>query len=154
APAGAPETTRAGIGLTHAIRDACLFQIVGAHLHLHGVTRGDLDEVLAKLARDMGEHGVPVGELNPEHRPWQYGDDLSLHFDRFAVRHKRWLEGRESMSQSCVPICVKAPCKPEAPDLSKVFLVPARCHHPRPRHLPARSRNDSLPNFFGTTSFS
>ena len=58
-------------GLAHAIGDARLFEIVRTHLHLHPVARGDLDEVLPQLARNVGQHHVPVGQFNPEHRAGQ-----------------------------------------------------------------------------------
>ena len=46
---------------------------------------GNLDEMLAQLARDMGQHHVAVVELHAEHRAREHGDDFALHFDRFAI---------------------------------------------------------------------
>src|SRR5690606_38438523 len=79
------ETTRRR--RAHAVGDAGLLEVVRAHLHLHHVACGDLDEVLAQLAGNVSEHLVPVRQFNPEHGAWENGNDLALHFNRISVGH-------------------------------------------------------------------
>lgn len=71
------------VGITQAVNDACLVQIVGAHFHFYGVTRSDLNEVLTKLARDVREHLVPISQLNPKHSAREDGYDLAFDFNVF-----------------------------------------------------------------------
>src|SRR6188768_1824682 len=59
---------RGGIDVPQAERDAGLVEIVWAHLHFDGVAGGDLDEVLAQLARNVGQHDMAVGQLHAKHR--------------------------------------------------------------------------------------
>src|SRR6478736_2510500 len=79
---------RRGVHITQAESDPGLVEIVRAHLHFDGVAGGDLDEMLAELARDVGQHDMTVGQLHAKHRSREYGDDLAFDFDRFAVRHR------------------------------------------------------------------
>lgn len=72
---------RAVTGVLRPVRDTGFFGVVGAHLHFHRIARGDLDEMLAKLPRDVREHDVPVGELNPEHCSRQHRNNSPIDFD-------------------------------------------------------------------------
>src|SRR5438270_1952213 len=64
-----------------AVDDATAGQVVGRQLHDHAVLGQDADVVLAHLAADVGEHPVPVLQLDPEHRVGQRLDDATLDLD-------------------------------------------------------------------------
>ena len=85
-------------GLLHPEGDPRLLQVVGAHLHLHRVARGDLDEVFPQLPGNVRQHDVPVRQLHLEHRARQHRDHLALDFDRVAVRHDRARIGRGKLA--------------------------------------------------------
>src|SRR6186997_3043796 len=55
---------RGGIHVAQAESDAGLVEIVRAHLHFDGVAGRNLDEVLAELARNVGQHDMAVGQLH------------------------------------------------------------------------------------------
>src|SRR3712207_4205114 len=63
------------------VDDATAGQVVGRELHDHAVLGQDADVVLAHLAADVGEHPVPVLQLDPEHRIGQRLDDATLDLD-------------------------------------------------------------------------
>src|SRR3954465_6896212 len=63
------------------VDDATAGQVVGRELHDHAVLGQDADVVLAHLAADVGEHPVPVLQLDPEHRVGQRLDDATLDLD-------------------------------------------------------------------------
>src|SRR3954468_1737411 len=64
-----------------AVDDATAGQVVGRELHDHAVLGQDADVVLTHLAADVGEHPVPVLQLDPEHRIGQRLDDATLDLD-------------------------------------------------------------------------
>src|SRR4051812_31478674 len=63
------------------VDDATRGQVVGRELHDHAVLGQDADVVLPHLAADVGEHPVPVLQLDPEHRIGQRLDDATLDLD-------------------------------------------------------------------------
>src|SRR4051812_31103238 len=72
------------------VDDATTGQVVGRELHDHAVLGQDADVVLAHLAADVGEHPVPVLQLDPEHRVGQRLDDATLDLDGPVLfRHTR-----------------------------------------------------------------
>src|SRR4051812_15937413 len=72
------------------VDDATTGQVVGRELHDHAVLGQDADVVLAHLAADVGEHPVPVLQLDPEHRVGQRLDDATLDLDGpVLLRHAR-----------------------------------------------------------------
>src|SRR4051794_32252847 len=71
----------AGRRLLVPVDDATAGQVVGRELHDHAVLGQDADVVLAHLAADVGEHPVPVLQLDPEHRIGQRLDDATLDLD-------------------------------------------------------------------------
>jgi hypothetical protein len=74
------------IRFLHPKRNPRLVRVVGAHLHLHHVARGDLDVVLPQLTRDVSKDDMAVGQLHSEHCPRQNGDDPALQFNCVAFR--------------------------------------------------------------------
>src|SRR3954470_13336192 len=64
-----------------AVDDASAGQVVGRELHDHAVLGQDADVVLAHLAADVGEHAVPVLQLDPEHRIGQRLHDATFDLD-------------------------------------------------------------------------
>src|SRR5919199_6487411 len=88
-PRGLPGPARTG-GLLVPVDDATAGQVVGRELHDHAVLGQDADVVLAHLAADVGEHPVPVLQLDPEHRIGQWLDDTTLDLDGpVLLRHAR-----------------------------------------------------------------
>src|SRR6185437_13976766 len=85
-PRTAPGATR-GRGrylqqpLLVAVDDTAAGQVVRTQLHDHAVLREDADVVLTHLARDVGKHFVPVGQLNAEHRVGKSFDHGSFDLD-------------------------------------------------------------------------
>jgi len=73
--------------LAQPINDPGFIDVVGRHLELHAVAGGQADEALAHFARDMGEDGVVVGQLHPEHGAGENGSDLPFEFDSFFRIH-------------------------------------------------------------------
>ena len=71
------------LGVTQAINNACLIKIIGTHLHLYGVARSDLNEVLTELTRDVREHLVSVSQFDAKHSAWQDGYDLAFDLNVF-----------------------------------------------------------------------
>src|SRR6185503_6599093 len=69
-------------------------EVVGGQLDEHLVAGQDADEVLAHLARDVGEHLVLVLELHPEHGVREVLDHGRLDLDRLFL-----------LRQARVPIC-------------------------------------------------
>ena len=45
--------------------------------------------MFAHFARDMGEHIALTGEINAEHRSWQYLGHRSFHHERGFFRHRK-----------------------------------------------------------------
>src|SRR3954466_11243320 len=79
-----------GERLLVAVDDATAGQVVGRELHDHAVFGQDADVVLAHLAADVGEHPVPVLQLDPEHRVGQRLDNATLDLDGpVLLRHAR-----------------------------------------------------------------
>src|SRR5215468_6681739 len=74
-----------GLRLLEPVRDAAARQIVGRQLDLDPVAGQDPDEVHAHLARDVGQHAVPIVQLDAEHGVRQGLDDLPLHLDRVVL---------------------------------------------------------------------
>src|SRR5262249_3602654 len=70
-----------------AVGDPTLVEVVGRDGHGDDVTRQDADEVLADLARDVGDDLVPALQAHPELRVGQGGDDLALDLDGIFFRH-------------------------------------------------------------------
>src|ERR671916_2361750 len=86
APGGAPRRRRSLV----AVDDATAGQVVGRELHDDAVLGQDADVVLPHLAADVGEHPVPVLQLDPEHRVGQRLDDATLDLDGpVLLRHAR-----------------------------------------------------------------
>src|SRR4051812_25766737 len=79
-----------GPALLVPVDDATAGQVVGRELHDHAVLGQDADVVLTHLAADVGEHPVPVLQLDPEHRVGQGLDDATLDLDGpVLLRHAR-----------------------------------------------------------------
>lgn len=82
--AGSKTSTR-GItlrrGVTKTIHNATFVQVVFTHLHFHGVTRCDLDEVLSKLSGNIGQDKMPVCQLHSEHRSWEDLFDFTFYLN-------------------------------------------------------------------------
>lgn len=71
-----------------AVNDPTTVQVVGRKLHNHAVLLKDLDVVLTHLARDVGEHNVPVFQLYSKHRIRQCLNDSAFYLDdAFFFRH-------------------------------------------------------------------
>jgi hypothetical protein len=71
------------LGVAQAVNNACLIKIIGTHLHLYGVARSDLNEVLAELTRDVREHLVSVSQFDAKHSAWEDSYDLAFDFNVF-----------------------------------------------------------------------
>src|SRR5262245_60494166 len=71
-----------------AVDDPALGQVVGRHLDDDLVPREDLDVVHAHLAGHVGQHQVPVLQLDPEHGVWKGFLDGGLHPDGLFLDHK------------------------------------------------------------------
>src|SRR3954449_8545587 len=80
-PGAMPREACAAERLLVAVDDATAGQVVGRELHDHAVLGQDADVVLPHLAADVGEHPVPVLQLDPEHRIGQRLDDATLDLD-------------------------------------------------------------------------
>src|SRR4051812_48805697 len=65
--------------------DPAAGEVVRSELHLHLVARRDADVVHAHLPRDVGEHLVPVLELDTEVGIRQRLDDRAFHQDRVVL---------------------------------------------------------------------
>lgn len=68
-------------GLLVAVHDSAAVQVVWSQLHNNSILRQDLDVVLTHLARNVGEHNVPVRQLYTEHRIGQRLNNASLYLD-------------------------------------------------------------------------
>src|SRR6476660_3701717 len=68
-----------------AVGDAASAEVVGGELDLDPVAGEDPDVVHAHLPGDVGEHLVPVLELDPEHGVGQRFDDRPLDQDRVVL---------------------------------------------------------------------
>src|SRR5262245_50327245 len=78
--------------LLQTVHNAAARQVVGRQLHQHPVPGQDADEVLAHLARDVGEDLVLVLELDAEHGVRQRLDHGRLDLDGlFFLRQTRLL---------------------------------------------------------------
>src|SRR5262249_15700224 len=75
-----------GLRLLEPVCDAAARQVVGRQLDLDPVARQDPDEVHAHLARDVGQHAVPIVQLDAEHGVRERLDNLALHLDRVVLR--------------------------------------------------------------------
>ena len=71
------------LGVAQAVNNACLIKIIGTHLHLYGVARSDLNEVLTELTRDVREHLVSVSQFDAKHSARQDSYDLAFDFNVF-----------------------------------------------------------------------
>lgn len=67
--------------------DPRLVQVVGRHLDIHLVAHADADEVLAHLARNVGQDLVPSRQRDAKHRPRQNLRHGAGQFDRFFFSH-------------------------------------------------------------------
>jgi len=67
------------------VGDAAATQVVWSELHLDAITRQDPDVVHSHLPRDVGEHLVPVLELDAEHGVGQRLDHRPLYQDRVVL---------------------------------------------------------------------
>jgi len=65
-----------------AIRDATALQVVGRELNLNAITGKDADVMHAHLAGNVGQHFVPVFELDSEHGVRKWLDHRPLEDDR------------------------------------------------------------------------
>ncbi len=73
--------------LAEPVDDSGFVDVVRGHLKLHAVAGGKANEAFAHFARDMGENGVIVRELDAEHGASQDGSDLPFQFDSFFRIH-------------------------------------------------------------------
>ena len=71
------------LSIAQAVNNACLIKIIGTHLHLYGVARSDLNEVLAELTRDVREHLVSVSQFDAKHSARQDSYDFAFDFNVF-----------------------------------------------------------------------
>src|SRR5215831_10360662 len=74
-----------------AVGDPTLGEVVRREGDGYRVARQDADEVLANLARDVGDDLVAVLQPDLELRVGQRGRHLTLNEKRFFLRHKRSL---------------------------------------------------------------
>src|SRR4051794_39248860 len=90
------------------VDDATAGQVVRRQLHDHAVLGQDADVVLPHLAADVGEHPVPVLQLDPEHRVGQRLDDATLDLDGpVLLRH-----ARHGLLTRCCPVRSSGPGAP------------------------------------------
>lgn len=68
--------------------DARLPEIVGRHLHIHAITHADADEMLAHLARDVGQDFVTVGQGHAKHGARQHLGYRAGQFNGFFFSHE------------------------------------------------------------------
>lgn len=68
-------------GLSGAIHNASLGQVVGRKFNRDLVAGEDADIVLAHLAGDMGRHGMTVFQLDPEYGIRQGFGDRAFHLN-------------------------------------------------------------------------
>ena len=73
--------------LAESVNDSSLVDVVRRHLKLHAIASGEANEALAHFARDVGEDGVVVSQLHPEHGPGEDGSNFPLEFDSFFRIH-------------------------------------------------------------------
>ena len=71
--------------VAQAINNACLIKIIGTHLHLYGVARSDLNEVLTQLPRDVREHLMSVSQFDAKHSARQDSYDLAFDLNVFIA---------------------------------------------------------------------
>lgn len=74
-----------GLSISQAIDDPSFFNVVRAHFHFHGVAHCDFDKMLSKLARNMAQDLVPIGEFYPEHSTGEDGGDFAFYFYNIIV---------------------------------------------------------------------
>src|SRR5690606_27063216 len=75
------------LGLTGAVGNAALAQVIRRQLNAHLVTSENADVVLAHLAGDVRGNDVPVFQLHAEHGVGQGVDDSAFHFEAVFFRH-------------------------------------------------------------------
>lgn len=75
-------------GVTQTVDDTPFVEVIFTHLHFHRVTRRDLDEMLAQLSRDIGQHDVPIRKLHPKHGSGQHLLDFAFYLNDI-VGHTR-----------------------------------------------------------------
>src|SRR5436309_12805287 len=68
------------------VGDPTSAEVVRGELHLDAIPGQDADVVHAHLPGDVGQHLVPVLELDPEHGVGQWLDDSALEHDRVFLR--------------------------------------------------------------------
>src|SRR5262250_3154147 len=98
-------------GLTAAIDDAALGEVVRSHLHGDGIAGQDAYVVLTHLARDVRSHDVAILQLHPESRVGQGLDDLTFHLNRVFFGHTalNGFAGRElEHKRAALAICLRA----------------------------------------------
>lgn len=76
------------IGLTFAVDDATLGQIIRGKRNAHRVTRNNPDVVLAHFAREMGKDNVLVLQFHAEHRIGKRFANDAFYFNCFFFGHK------------------------------------------------------------------
>ena len=74
-------------GLFRAEDDAAFGEIVWRQLNGNLIACQDTDVVFAHLARDMGNHGVSVRELNSERGVRKRVNNTTFHLDGILFRH-------------------------------------------------------------------
>src|SRR6266571_3478993 len=122
---GSPD--RAGARrLLVAVHDPAARQVVRRELDRDLVTRQDLDEMHPHLARDVGQHLVPVLQLHAEHRVRQWLHHRALDLDAFFLRQSpRYPSAAQSGSprhNSPSPERISGPFRPTATVCSKCAL--------------------------------
>ena len=84
---GAPIERGWSIDLLGAKDDTSARQVVRCQLNRNFVAGQDADVVHTHLSRNMGEHDVPVFQLDPEGRVRQVFQNLPLHIDDVFFGH-------------------------------------------------------------------
>src|SRR5260370_35213278 len=85
-----------GLAERTAVRDPALVQVVGRNGNGDDVAGQNADEVLANLARDMGNDFVAGVQFDAKLGVPQGGHDLALDHDCFFLRHALALTGSRS----------------------------------------------------------
>ncbi len=97
-----------GKGLSQAINDPALVEVVRGHFELHAVAVGEADEAFAHLSGDVRENLVLIGEFDTEHGARENGDDLAFGFDKLGCLHREKLRAGDQGQSSGVRLRPKA----------------------------------------------
>src|ERR1051326_6069687 len=100
--------TSFAVASTQSPYNTSLVQIVGRHFHFDPIPRGHADESFPHLARDVRQHLMLVGQLDPKHGVRQDRQNRSFHFDQifhlyFLFTDLPSLVSRESKDRSLSP---------------------------------------------------